>query len=152
MTGRVGPEPFGCLFAAKEEEWFTAWNTQRVRHVRYLAGPAATGGGDDFAVVTFCPSRSDRSRGVVVVLSGNLNETHYEFDCYTQIVVVTWAMSYEANPSWLPRLIEQLGNAAVAQHRTERVDIVAFSRVCRHSCPVLRETYPNGSPMWPMST
>ena len=37
-------------------------------------------------------------------------------------------MHYEANPLWLPRLLERLVLAVAAWHGEEVVDIVAFSR------------------------
>ena len=73
--------PFGSLSGAMDTDWVRACNATRVCHVRFYAGPAAIGGGNDFAVVTFWPAIAHRPQGVILVLSGNLNETHYKLDC-----------------------------------------------------------------------
>ena len=75
---------------ASGADWHSVWRGDRVQHVRFCAGYASTGG-DDFAVVTIWPAKDDSTtRGAVLVLSGNGNETCYKFDGYKQIVVVTW--------------------------------------------------------------
>ena len=89
---------------------------------------AASGGGDDFAVVTIWPATRRGCRRWVLVLSGDKNDISYDLDAYTQTVVVTWAMNHEGNPAWLPALLVHLVSAMAAQPPCELVDIVAYSR------------------------
>ena len=64
------------------------WECNRDQHVRIPVGDKFTQA-DDIAVVTIKPACADGARALIV-LTGNQNETSWDFKGYKQLVFITW--------------------------------------------------------------
>ena len=123
---RLPTGTFPPVHSAGASDWRFDFTGTMARHIRYFAGPAATGGGNDYAVVTLWPRMLEDGEKAILVLAGNDNGTTYKLQNYDQKVVLTWAMNHEANPPWLPELLSRLVPAL--RDIYAEVDVLAFSR------------------------
>ena len=76
------------------------WECNRDQHVRIPVGDKFTQA-DDIAVVTIKPACADGARALIV-LTGNQNETSWDFKGYKQLVFITWRKNHLSNPDWMP--------------------------------------------------